>query len=226
MSQRALCIISYNCVWIYNYFVQSLSHVPLFVIQWAAAFQASLSFAVSRVHSSSCPLTQWCRPTISSSVSPFSFCHQPFPASGSLTMSWLFASGGQSFGASASILPMNIQGWCPLGLTGLISLQSKGLSRVLSSTTIWKHQFFGIQPSLWPNSDISTWLLENHSFDYMDLCWQVMSLLFNTLSRFFIVFLSRSKYLDFIAAVTAHSDFGVQDSKICHCFCFSPIYLP
>ena len=99
---------------------------------------------------------------------------QSSPASGSSSMSWLFTSGCQSIGASASVsvLSMNIQGWFPLGLTGLISLLSKGLSRVFSSTTIWKHQFFSAQPSLWSNSHICTWLLKNHSFDYTDLCWQ------------------------------------------------------
>ena len=81
-------------------------------------------------------------------------CFQSFPASGSFTMSQLFASGGQSIRALASTLPMNIQGWFPLGLTGLISLQSKGLSRVFSSTTVWRHQFFGAQPYLWSNSHI------------------------------------------------------------------------
>ena len=99
------------------------------------------------VCSNSCPLTQWCHPTISSSVSPFS-CPQSFPASGSFPVSQLFASGGQSIGASASVLPMNIQGWFTLRLTGLISLLCKGLSWVSSSTTIQKHQFFGTQPSL------------------------------------------------------------------------------
>ena len=80
---------------------------------------------------------------------------------------WLFASGGQTIGASVSVsvLPMNIQGWFPLGLIGLISLQSKGFSRVFCSTTFWKHQFFGAQSSLWSNSHIHTWPLENHSFD-------------------------------------------------------------
>ena len=82
----------------------------------------------------------------------------------------LFISGSQSIGALASVLPMNIQSWFPLGLTGLISLLSKVLSRVLSSTTIWKHQFFGAQPSLWSSAHICTWLLKNHCFDYMDLC--------------------------------------------------------
>ena len=97
-------------------------------------------------------------PTVSSSVIPFSSHHQSFPASGSFPMSQLFASGGQSIGApaSASVLPMNIQGWFPLGLTGLISLQSKRLSRVFSSISIQKHQFFGAQPSLWSNSHMTT----------------------------------------------------------------------
>ena len=97
-----------------------------------------------RACSYSCPLSQWCHPTISSSVVPFS-CLQSFPASGSFLMSRLCASGGQSIGASASasVLPMNIQDWFPLGLTGLISLQSKGISRVFSNTTVQRHQFFG-----------------------------------------------------------------------------------
>ena len=99
-------------------------------------------------------------PTISSSVIPFSSCLQSFPASGSFPMSWLFASDGQSIGASASVPAMNIQGWFPLELTGLISLLSKELSRVFSSTIVWKHQFFGAQPSFWSNSHICTWLLE------------------------------------------------------------------
>ena len=93
------------------------------------------------------------------SATPF-FCFESFPASGSLPMNLPFISGGQSIGASATILPMSIQDWFPLGLTGLSSLLSKGLSRVLSSSTIWKHQFFSIQPSLWSNSHIFTWLLE------------------------------------------------------------------
>ena len=95
--------------------------------------------------SNSCPLSQWCHPTISSSVVPFSSCLQSFPASGSFPVSQFLASGGQSFGASASasVLPKNSQDWLPLGLTGLISLQSKGLSRVFSNTIVPKHQFFG-----------------------------------------------------------------------------------
>ena len=110
--------------------------------------------------SNSRSLSQWCYPTISSSVTPFSSCPQSSPASGFLLMSRFFASGGQSVGASLSVLPMNIQSWFPLGLTAWISLQSKGLSRIFSSTTVQKHQFFGTQSSLWSNSHIHTWLLE------------------------------------------------------------------
>ena len=104
----------------------------------------------SRVYPNSCPLSRLCRPTISSSVIPFSSCLQSFPASGSFQMSQLFTSGGQSIGlsASTSVLPMNTQDWSSLGWTGWISLQSKGLSRVFSNTTVQKHQFFSTQLSL------------------------------------------------------------------------------
>ena len=114
------------------------------------------------VCSSSGPLNRWCHPTILSSVVPFSSCLQSFPASGSFLMSQLFASGGQSIGvsASSSVLPMNIQDWFTLVLTGLISLLSKGLSRVFSNTTVQKHQLFSAMPSSWSNSHIHTWLLE------------------------------------------------------------------
>ena len=102
------------------------------------------------VHPNSCPLSRWYHPSISSSVVPFSSCPQSFPASGSFQMSELVTSGGQSIGVSAStsVLPMNTQDWSPLGWTGWIPLQSKGLSRVFSNTTIQKHQFFGAQLSL------------------------------------------------------------------------------
>ena len=112
------------------------------------------------VCSDSCPLSRECYLTISSSSAHFSFCFQSFPASGSFLMSQLFASGDQSIGTSASVLPMNIPDWFPLGLTGWISLRSKRLSRVFSNTTIQKDQFFGAQPSLWSNSHIHTWLLK------------------------------------------------------------------
>ena len=115
-----------------------------------------------RVYPNSCSSSRWCHPAISSSVIPFSSCPQSFPASGSFPMSQLFTSGGQSIGvsASASLLPMNTQDWCPLGRTGWISLQSKGLSRVFSNTTVQKHQFFSAQLSLQSNSHIHTWPLE------------------------------------------------------------------
>ena len=125
-----------------------------------------------RVCSNSCPLNWWRHPTISSSVVPVSSCLQSFlPASGSFPMSQYFASGGQSIGVSASesALPMNIQGWLPLGMTGLISMQSKGLSRVFSNTTIWKHQFLGRLLS-GPNLTSIHDYRKNHNFDYVDLC--------------------------------------------------------
>ena len=119
------------------------------------------------VYPNSCPLSQWCHQTISSSVVPFSSCLQSFPASGSFQMSQFFPSGGQSIGvsASASVLPMNTQDWSPLGWTGWISLQSKGLSRVFSNTTVQKHQFFSIQLSSQSNSHITHDYWKNHSLD-------------------------------------------------------------
>ena len=128
--------------------VQSLRRVWLFATPWITAHQASLSITNSLwhagVYSNSCPLSRWCHPTISSSVVRLSSRLQSFPASGSFPMSHFFASGGQSIGASAlaSVLPMNIQDWFPLGWTGWISLQPQGLSRAFSDTTGQKHQFF------------------------------------------------------------------------------------
>ena len=138
------------------------------------------------VHSNSCLLSWWCHPTISSSVIPFSSCPQSSPASGSFPVSWLFPPGGQRTGASssASVLPMNIQDWFPLGLTGLISLQSKRLSRVFSSTTVQKHQFFGTQPSLWSNSHIHTTTRKAVALPIHTSVGKVKSLLFNRLCRF------------------------------------------
>ena len=127
-----------------------------------------------RACSNSCPLSWWCHSTNSFSVVPFFSHFQSIPASGSLLMSWLFTSGDQSIRASASTstLPVNIQDWSPLGLTGLISLQSKGLSRVFSNTTVQKHQFFTTQPSLWSSFHIHTSLLEKPWLYYTDLCGQ------------------------------------------------------
>ena len=168
----------------------------------------SLSF---RVCSNLCPLCRWCYPTVSSSVVPFSSC----------PVSWLFTSGGQSIGASvsASVLPVNRQGWFPVGLTGLISLRSKGLSRVFSTTPIWKHQFFGPQPFLMVQLSHPYMATGNT----MALCGtyvgKMVSLLFNMSTRFVIAFLPRSKRLfNFVAAVTIRSDFGAQGNKIYHCF--------
>ena len=125
------------------------------------------------VCSNPCPLSWLCHATISSSVISFS-CLQSFPASRSFPVSQLFASRGQNIGtlASASVLLMNIQDWFPLRLSGLISLQSKGLSRVFSNTTVQKHQFFGAQPFYCPALTSIHDYWKNHSFDYMDLCWQ------------------------------------------------------
>ena len=148
--------------------VQSLSHFRLFETPWTAAHQASLSFSSPRACSNSCPSSQWCHPTISSSAVPsFAFnLSQPW----AFPMGQLFTLGGQSIGASVSVQsvppssvsdpPMNIQDWLPLGLIGLISLPSKGLSRVFSNITVEKHQFFSAQPSLRSNFHIHTWLLE------------------------------------------------------------------
>ena len=124
--------------------VQSLSCVWLFVTPWTTAHQVSLSFTIFQSLLKLMPLSQWCHPNISSSATLFSSCPQSFPSSGSFLVSQLFASGGQSVraSASASVLPINIQSWFSLGLTGLISLLSKGLSGMFTSTTIWKHQFF------------------------------------------------------------------------------------
>ena len=122
--------------------------------------------------SNSCPLSWRCHPTILSSVTPFSSCLQSFPVSGSFPMSQSFVSGGQSIGASASesVLPMNIQDWFHFGMTSLICLQIKGLSRVFSNTTVQKHQFFGTHSSLWSNSHIHTCYWKNHSLDCTYLC--------------------------------------------------------
>ena len=143
---------------------QYFSHVQLFATSWA---RLPCPSPTPGACSNSCPLSRRCHPTISSSVMPFSSCLQSFPASGSFQMSQFFTSGGLSIGASASVsvLPMNILEWFPLGLTGLISLQSKGLSRVLSNTTVQKHQFFSL--SLLHVQALTSihdyW--KNHSFD-------------------------------------------------------------
>ena len=164
-SHRSECeVVSYfdlNCIsvmtnifehlslWLFNS-VQSLSCIRPFATLWTARARPPCPSPTPGVHPNPCPSSRWCHTTISSSVAPFSSCPQSFPASGSFQMSQLFTSGGQSIGVSAStsVLPMNTQAWSPLGWTGWVSLQSKGLSRVFSNTTVEKHQFFSAQLSL------------------------------------------------------------------------------
>jgi len=179
------------------------------------------------VYSNSCPLSQWCHPTISPTVIPFSSCLQSFPASGSFPMSQFFVSGGQSIGvsASASVLPMNIQDWFPLGWTGLISLQSKGLSRVFSNSTVQNI-----------NSSVLSFIVQvSHPYittgktialTRRTCVGKVMSLLFSMLSRLVIAFLPRSKcllssWLQSPSAVILEH----PPNKVCQCFHYFPIYL-
>ena len=135
-----------------------------YTVQFSSVAQPCLlhSSPTPRVHPNPCPWRRWCHPAISSSVVPFSSCPQSLPASGSFPKSQLFTGGGQNIGvsASASVLPMNTQDWSPLGWTGWISLQSKGLSGIFSNPTVRKHQFFGTQLSSQSNSHIHTWPLE------------------------------------------------------------------
>ena len=150
----------------------------------------------SGVYSNSCPLSRWCHPTISSSAVPFSSHLQSFPAWGSFQVSQFFASGGQSIGvsASASVVPMNIQDWFPLGCTGWISLQSKGYSSVFSNITVQKHQFFSAQPSLWMQfSHLHMTTAKIIALTIWTFAGKGIALLFNTLSRFVIIVLPRSK---------------------------------
>ena len=150
----------YNIVFVSGVVFQlrSLSH-----FLWPHGLQhARLPYPSSypRACSNSCPSSRWCHPTIPSSVIPFPSWLQSFPASGPLSMSQHFSSGSWSIGSLTSVLPLNIQGWFPFGLTSFISLQSEGLSRVFSSTTVQKHQFFGPHPALWSNFHIHPCLLE------------------------------------------------------------------
>ena len=158
----------YQYIIVISQSVQSLSRVRLFATPWITALQASLSIIISwsslKLTSieSVMPSSRWCHPVISSSVVPFSSCPQSLPASESFLVGQLFAWGGQSIGVSAlaSFPPKNTQDWSPLGWTGWISLQSKGLARVFCSTTVQKHQFFSTQLSSQSNTHIHTWPLE------------------------------------------------------------------
>ena len=184
--------------------VQSRSHVQLFVTEWTTALQAPLFFTVSWSLLKFTSIYSGMLFNISSSVTPFSFCLQSFPASECFPVSWLFAAGGQGIRASASVLPVNIQGCFPLGLTALISQLPKGLSIVSSSTTIQKHQLKKKKNT--KKTKVLTLLYgsaltsihdywKNHSFDHADLVNKVMSLVFKTLSTFVMAFLLRSKHL-------------------------------
>ena len=147
---------------------------------------------IPEVYSNSCPLSRWCHPTISSSVIPFSSRLQSFSESGAFQMSQFFVSGG----VSASVLPMNIQDWFPLGLTGLISLQCKGLSRVFSNTTVQKNPFFSTYYSLRSNSHIHYMTIgKTIALTRWTFVGKVMSLLLNMLSRLVITFLPSGKHL-------------------------------
>ena len=156
---------------------------------------------------------------------PLLFLPSIFPTSGSFGMSRMSASGGQSTGAlaSASVPPMNIQGWFPLGLTGLISLLSKGLSRAFSNTTVQKHLFFGYQSSLWSDSHICIWLLQKPKlwlYRPLSAKW-CLCFLIHCLGLSQLFFQGTSTF-NFMAAVTIWSDFRAEENKICHCFHFSP----
>ena len=214
-----------------------ISHSVIFKSLWPHGLQHArlpCPSPIPRACSNSCPLSWWCHPTISSSVVPFSSCLQSFPASGSFPMNQFFTTGGQSNGASASasVLPMNIQDWFPVGLTGLISLQSKGLSRALQHSSskasiFWCSAFLIVQISCSYMTSGKTIALNRQTF-----VSKAMSLLFNMLSRFLIAFLPRSKCL-FISRLQLPSAvvyflgfFRTQENKICHCFHCFPIYLP
>ena len=206
--------------------IQLPSHVRLHVTPQTAACQASLFLTISHSCPNSYPLHWWCHPAISSSDALFSSCPQSFPASGTFPVSQLLASDDQNTGvsASASVLPMSIQGWFPLRLTCLISSLSKGLSGILSSITAQRHQFLGTLPSLQSSSHSVCDQWENDSFDFTDFVGRVMSLLFNTLSRFVIAFLPRSKRLLISSLSTVI--FGAREEEICHDFPLFPLYLP
>ena len=178
--------------------VQSLSCVRLFAPHELLHTGPPCPSPTPRIQPNPCPLNRWCHPTISSPIIPFSFFPQSFPASESFQMSKLFESDGQSIGVSApaSVLPVDTQDWSPLGWAGWISLQSKGLSRVFSNTTVQKHQFVGAQPSLKVQlshpyvTTGKTIALTRRTF-----VGKVMSLLFNMLCKLVVVFLSRQKHL-------------------------------
>jgi len=198
--------------------VRSPSPVWLFATPWTVACQISLSFTISQSLLKHHPLSWCCHPTISFFVTPFSYCPQSFPASGSFPMSKFFASGGQSIGtsASASVLPVDIQGWFPLGLTGLIAFLHKGLSlnHISKALFLWGSAYFMVQLAYLYMTTGKTTALTIWTF-----AGKVISLFVNTLSGFVIAFLPRSKHL---LSCSHHP----QWFKFCHCFHCFPVYLP
>ena len=216
-----------NFILYWSFVVQSHSCVSL----WPHGLQHSrlpCPPQSPKVCSNSCPLSQWCHPIISFYVASFSSCSQSFPEIRSFPMSQLFTSCGQSIVASASVLPVNIQGRFPLGFIGLISLLPKEYLRVFLSNTIQKRQIFGAQPSLRSNllSIHDYW--KNYSFDYTDLCGQSdITMLFNMLSRLVIVSLPRSKHLS-ISLLQSLCTVILEPQKIksVTVSTFFPCYLP
>ena len=202
--------------------VQLLSSAQLFVTPCTAAHQVLLSSTVSWSLLKFMSMSQWCHPTISFSATTFFLCLLSFPISESFPISQLFTSGGQSSGASASVLPMNIQDWFPLDVNGFISLQSKGVSRVFSSTTVQKHQFFSTQPSLYSNSHIHTWLLPL-TVQALSVKWCPCFLI----PRYVTASLPRSKCL-LISWLQSPSEVILEPKKIksVTASTFSPCYLP
>ena len=207
--------------------VQSLSHVQLFATHGLQHAKLPCPSPTPRVYSSSCPSSRWCHLTISSSVIPFSSCLQFFPASGSFQMSQLFSSGGQSIGvsASASVLPMNIQDWFPLGLTGWISLLSKGLKSLLQhhsfkASILWRSAFFIVQlshPYMTIGKIIA--LIRWTFVDNVSAFWYAVWVGHSFSSK-------EQASFNFMAAVTICNDFGAQENKVYHWFHCFPIYLP
>ena len=202
--------------------VQSLSHVQLSVTPWTASLKASLSFTIFWSLLKFMSIESVIPTDYLMLCCPFPLLPSIFPNIKVFSVSKLFISGDQSIGASASasVLSMNIQGWFSLGLTGLNSLLSKGLSRVFSSTTVWKHQVLRVWPSLWSNSHIHTWLLgEKKQKTFTTPLLAKWFFFLNTLSEFVISFSFKDKEsLNFICS-------GTQENKMCHCSHFFLIYL-
>ena len=179
-----------------------------------------------RVFPSSCLFNQWCHSMISSSAVPFSSCLQSFPKSGSFPMNRLFTSDGQSIRDSASVLPMNIQGWFFFRIGWFDLLEPMGFSRVFSNTQLKSINSSVLSFLYGPTLTAIHDYWRNHSFDYVDFFGKVMSLLFNMLSRLVITFLPRNKNLliSWLQSPSAH--FGAKENKVCHCFHCFPVYIP